>query len=104
MTVDSGEFILAIPDFSRQARKSLEESGQDGESITSGSSSSYKNDALSKKVVIKLSGNVRWLAGLVFERSIDGKQRSFDFRPHYRRRRRRCSRLGIMKSKVKGQK
>jgi Domain of unknown function (DUF2405)/RNA pol II promoter Fmp27 protein domain len=82
MTVDSGEYILAIPDFSHQARKSIEESGQDAGSIVS-SSSGYKNGALFKKVIMKLSGNVRWLAGLVFERSVDGEQRSFDFRPHY---------------------
>ncbi|KAH0538411.1 hypothetical protein FGG08_005011 [Glutinoglossum americanum] len=84
MTVDSGEYILAIPDFSHQARKSIEESGQDAESISSSSSSSsYKNGALFKKVVMKLSGNVRWLAGLVFERKVDDNQRSFDFTPHY---------------------
>ncbi|KAH0562013.1 hypothetical protein GP486_003283 [Trichoglossum hirsutum] len=83
MTVDSSEFILAIPDFSHQARRSIEESGQDDESISSGSTSSYKNGALFKKVIMKLSGNVRWLAGLVFERSIDVSQRSFDFKPHY---------------------
>jgi hypothetical protein len=82
MTVDSGEYILAIPDFSHQARKSIEESGQDSGSVVS-SSSSYKNGALFKKVIMKLSGNVRWLAGLVFERNVDGEQRSFDFRPHY---------------------
>ena len=81
MTVDSGEYILAIPDFSHQARKSAEESSQDAESIAS--SSSYKNGALFKKVIMKLSGNVRWLAGLVFERNVDGGQRSFDFKPHY---------------------
>ncbi|KAI9765746.1 MAG: hypothetical protein M1840_007180 [Geoglossum simile] len=82
MTVDSGEYILAIPDFSHQARKSIEESGQDAGSIAS-TSSSYKNGALFKKVIMKLSGNVRWLAGLVFERNVDCEQRSFDFKPHY---------------------
>ncbi|KAI9785376.1 MAG: hypothetical protein M1839_000395 [Geoglossum umbratile] len=81
MTVDSGEYILAIPDFSHQARKSVEEFGQDSRSTAS--SSSYKNGALFKKVIMKLSGNVRWLAGLVFERNVNGEQRSFDFRPHY---------------------
>jgi hypothetical protein len=81
MTVDSGEYVLAIPDFSHQARKSVEEFGQDSRSTVS--SSSYKNGALFKKVIMKLSGNVRWLAGLVFERNVNGEQRSFDFRPHY---------------------
>ena len=36
-----------------------------------------------KKVVTKLSGNVRWLAGLVFERDLDGTTRSSQFKPHY---------------------
>ncbi|KAJ4855296.1 mitochondrial protein from FMP27 domain-containing protein [Trichoderma breve] len=55
MTVDSGEYILAIPDYSMQF----------------------------KKVVMKLSGRVQWLAGLVFERAIEDGRRSFDFKPHY---------------------
>lgn len=36
-----------------------------------------------KKVIMKLSGNVRWLAGLVFERDLTEDGRSFDFVPHY---------------------
>lgn len=36
-----------------------------------------------KKVIMKLSGNVRWLAGLVFERDLTEDGRSFDFIPHY---------------------
>jgi hypothetical protein len=45
------------------------------------SSSGSEDSAIFKKVIMKLSGNVRWLAGLVFERNIDGGGRSFDFRP-----------------------
>ncbi|KAH8672643.1 mitochondrial protein from FMP27-domain-containing protein, partial [Tricladium varicosporioides] len=83
MTVDSGEYILAIPDYSHQARATEKQrSDRDDESVMS--SDSFKRGASFKKVVMKLSGNVQWLAGLMFERNIgtDGK-RSFDFEPHY---------------------
>ena len=82
MTVNSGEYVLAIPDYSHQAREASAESGQDGQSISS--TSSHKNSAIFKKVIMKLSGNVRWLAGLVFERDDDRGGRSFDFIPHYK--------------------
>ncbi|KAI9845515.1 MAG: hypothetical protein M1837_004854 [Sclerophora amabilis] len=83
MTVDSGEYVLAIPDYGHQARSTMgaENSTNDQESLSS--SSSFKNGALFKKVIMKLSGNVRWLVGLVFERNLGGGRRSFDFRPHY---------------------
>ncbi|KAI9758649.1 MAG: hypothetical protein M4579_002960 [Chaenotheca gracillima] len=83
MTVDSGEYVLAIPDYSNQARSHMEldREVEDGESLSS--TSSFKNGALFKKVIMKLSGNVRWLAGLVFERDLPGGARSFDFKPHY---------------------
>jgi hypothetical protein len=32
---------------------------------------------------MKLNGNVRWVAGLVFERNLDEGGRSFNFIPHY---------------------
>jgi hypothetical protein len=83
MTVDSGEYILAIPDFSQQARNS-ERQGRDDSSVTS--SDSFKSGASFKKVVMKLSGNVQWLAGLMFERNLENssKARSFEFEPHYK--------------------
>ena len=81
MTVDSGEYVLAIPDFSRQA---LEHSSlATAESDSTSSSSSAKNSAHFKKTIMKLSGDVRWLAGLVFERNLDHGGRSFEFLPHY---------------------
>ncbi|KAK2882494.1 hypothetical protein FQN49_000293 [Arthroderma sp. PD_2] len=77
--VTSGEYVLAIPDYNRQARYSYE-----SPSFNSGSSRGPgKGDALFKKVIMKLSGNVRWLAGLVFERNTNGTDRCFDFKPHY---------------------
>ncbi|KAI9663441.1 MAG: hypothetical protein M1829_006079 [Trizodia sp. TS-e1964] len=81
MTVDSGEYVLAIPDYSHQARQTMETPLQENGSIST--SSSLKNGALFKKVIMKLSGDVRLLAGLVFERNVNRFERSFDFRPHY---------------------
>ena len=79
MTVDSGEYVLAVPDYSQQAREPTH--AEDHESITS--ETSYKSGAIFKKVVTKLSGNVQWMAGLVFERAIENHQRSFETKPHY---------------------
>ncbi|PMD39173.1 hypothetical protein L207DRAFT_530611 [Hyaloscypha variabilis F] len=81
MTVDSGEYILAIPDYSHQARGTARHH-RDDDSISS--ADSFKRGASFKKVVMKLSGNVQWLAGLMFERNLEQKgQRSFEFEPHY---------------------
>ena len=82
MTVSSGEYVLAIPDYSHQANRAMDAVDRDGE-ISISSSSSTEENAIFKKVVMKLSGNVRWLAGLVFERNVEGGGRSFDFIPHY---------------------
>lgn len=81
MTVKSGEYVLAIPDYSHQARETISSTRQDSESISS--TSSYKSGAMFKKVIMKLSGNVRWMAGIVFERDLDQGGRSFQFVPHY---------------------
>ena len=80
MTVKSGEYVLAIPDYSSQARHSAARS-KDEDGISS--SVTQKNSAVFKKVIMKLSGNVQWLAGLVFERNSSGDNRLFDFKPHY---------------------
>ena len=81
LTVTSGEYVLAIPDYSHQAREASVAAGQDSESIHS--TSSHRNAAMFKKVIMKLSGNVRWRAGIVFERNLDQGGRSFEFTPHY---------------------
>ena len=80
MTVDSDDYVLAIPDYSHQARETSYSMGPDGESS---STSSKKNLTIFKKVIMKLSGNVQWLAGLMFERDLDQGGRSFQFSPHY---------------------
>ena len=81
MCVTSGEYVLAIPDYSHQARETSSGMGRDTDSMSSRSSN--KEGSRFKKVVMKLSGNVRWLAGLVLERNTSGGGRSFDFVPHY---------------------
>ncbi|THC90026.1 hypothetical protein EYZ11_010513 [Aspergillus tanneri] len=81
MSVTSGEYVLAIPDYSHEARYIAEATAQDLETIST--SSELKNAVHFKKVVVKLSGDVRWAAGLVFERNADESRRSFEFRPHY---------------------
>ena len=81
MTVDSDDYVLAIPDYSNQAREGL---SRDADSTSSKSSTSSKrNTTMFKKVIMKLSGNVRWVAGLVFERDVEEGGRSFKFTPHY---------------------
>ncbi|GES60060.1 mitochondrial protein from FMP27-domain-containing protein [Aspergillus terreus] len=81
MSVTSGEYVLAIPDYSHEARYMAEATAQDLESTSS--SSELKNAAHFKKVIMKLSGDVKWVAGLVFERNVDEDNRSFEFKPHY---------------------
>ena len=81
MSVTSGEYVLAIPDYSAEARWANELSTEDLE--TSSASSEQKNAAYFKKVVMKLAGDVKWAVGLVFERDLDSDSRSFSFKPHY---------------------
>ena len=82
MTVRSGEFVLAIPDYSHKANSTQEDTANlDFNSINS--SSSLKNAAVFSKVILKVSGNVKWSAGLVFERDEPGGGRSSVFKPHY---------------------
>ncbi|KAL7912186.1 mitochondrial protein from FMP27 domain-containing protein [Trichoderma velutinum] len=81
MTVDSGEYILAIPDYSMQVREAARLRDDDRSRLAE--DPLRCGPAQFKKVVMKLSGRVQWLAGLVFERAIEDGKRSFDFKPHY---------------------
>jgi len=81
MTVDSGDYVLAVPDFNHYARKATDM--VTAQAMGSSSTSNQKYEAQFKKVIMKLSGKVRWQAGLVFEREMIGDKRSFDFEPHY---------------------
>ena len=84
MKVNSGEFVLAIPDYSHQARTAAYDASRDSDSSISGDSAENKRDnAMFKKTIMKLSGDVRWVAGLVFERDLVEGGRSFNFLPHY---------------------
>ncbi|ODA82659.1 hypothetical protein RJ55_01167 [Drechmeria coniospora] len=80
MTIDSGEYILAIPDYSHLVREAARQREADDGHLMEDNA---KAGANFKKVVMKLSGKVQWMAGLMFERAIEDGRRNFDFRPHY---------------------
>ncbi|KAI9729113.1 MAG: hypothetical protein M1828_000198 [Chrysothrix sp. TS-e1954] len=81
-TVDSGDYVLAIPDFSHYARQSQDYTGS-RKPYRNSSVSSQSDGVIMKKVVMKLSGAVRWSLGMVFERNLPNGSRSFDFGKHY---------------------
>ncbi|KAG6161576.1 hypothetical protein E4U11_003323 [Claviceps purpurea] len=81
MTVDSGEYILAIPDYSQQVRDAARRREQGNGDH--GAQHSVRDAAIFKKVVMKLSGKVQWMTGLLFERAIENGERNFSFKPHY---------------------
>ena len=83
MTVDSGDYVLAVPDFSHYARQSPEMVVTQGQGGPLSNNHGRDHTQALKKVVMKLSGKVRWQAGLVFERDLEGNQRSLVFEPHY---------------------
>jgi hypothetical protein len=91
--VDSDEFILAIPDFTKEPiltdHYTDHENSFQSDRIMSHDRS---RNAVFRKIIMKLNGGVRWIAGLVFERRCSqncptcaGKKicRSFNFIPHY---------------------
>ena len=84
--VDSEDYLLAIPDFTSQV---IEDVDNVPETQSTNSTSSYENVAQFKKVIMKLSGRVRWLVGLMFEQETSNEEdwklrkRSFEFKPHY---------------------
>jgi hypothetical protein len=87
--VDSEEYLLAIPDFSSHIPEEVDiGAALDAKSILS--TDSFKNGPQFQKVIMKLSGRVRWLVGLMFEQEISAeddwklRKRSFEFKPHYK--------------------
>ncbi|KAK9335831.1 mitochondrial protein from FMP27-domain-containing protein [Lipomyces starkeyi] len=84
MMVDSEEYLLTIPDFTYYVRmnNAKYEATEDDKSTFS-AQSEYQDRATFQKIIMKLSGRVRWQAGILFERD-DGGQRFFDFIPHYK--------------------
>jgi len=84
IAVESGEYLLAVPDFNSYAQYSHDNDDNNNDDARSSySSSSQKRDARFQKVIMKLSGRVTWLAGLMFERETSDGGRSFEFKPHY---------------------
>ncbi|KAG4304727.1 hypothetical protein PORY_001780 [Pneumocystis oryctolagi] len=91
MVINSDEFLLAIPDFTQYARDLINWPNTMTfmcESVVN----TYQNNIYFQKVVMKLKGGVKWIAGLVFEQhcsdicqKCNGKYqcRTFDFKPHY---------------------
>ncbi|KAH7308143.1 mitochondrial protein from FMP27-domain-containing protein [Stachybotrys elegans] len=79
MTVDSGEYIMAIPDYSHCVRQAAMFRSDEANRIEEAA----RSGAAFKKVVMKLSGKVQWMMGLMFERAIENGVRSFNFKPHY---------------------
>lgn len=83
MKVTSGNYVLAIPDLTHYARHDPGAPEVTARPETASSTSSRRQPAVFKKTVMKLNGNVRWVVGLVFERTLDDGGRSFNFSPHY---------------------
>ena len=83
ITVNSGSYVLAIPDLSHYARQDADAMESSTHSETGSSIASHRQLATFQKTIMKLNGNVQWKAGLVFERNLDEGGRSFDFIPHY---------------------
>jgi len=86
--VDSEQFVLAVPDFTNHISEDID-IGVQPETRSIASTSSYDNFAQFTKVIMKLSGRVRWLVGLMFEQETSFeddwklRSRSFEFKPHY---------------------
>ncbi|KAH0602608.1 uncharacterized protein H6S33_008689 [Morchella sextelata] len=86
LIVDSEEYLLAVPDFTNQVRNEFDTLAPvDNKSVHS--LSTFESTAMFKKVIMKLSGKVRWMLGLMFEQEFKGAdgliKRSFEFKPHY---------------------
>lgn len=81
IAIESSEYVLAVPDYSHEVREAAR---LQNELERHAPEDKYKSEASFKKVVMKLSGKVQFLGGLIFERAIDEDGlRSFDFMPHY---------------------
>ncbi|KAG4301807.1 hypothetical protein PCK1_001783 [Pneumocystis canis] len=93
MVINSDEFLLAIPDFTRQAQILMNWPNTLISTYDDITNNIYqKNSVHFQKIIMKLKGGVKWTAGLVFEQhcndmcqKCNGKYqcRIFDFKPHY---------------------
>lgn len=81
VTVNSNDYVLAIPDFSFQEREYLSKSFDKSGGLAC--SSNFFDSTIFQKIIMKLSGRVTWTAGLLFERKKGNSGRTFQFKPHY---------------------
>jgi hypothetical protein len=91
--VDSDEFILAIPDFTKEPISTDDYTDHENSFHSSRTVSQDRSrNAVFRKVIMKLNGGVRWIAGLVFERRCppncldcegNNKCRYFNFNSHH---------------------
>lgn len=83
ITVCSDDFIMGVPDYSVQERGYLKSSINKTGGLVSRSNTD--DNIVFQKVVMKLSGRVKWTGGLLFERDVkeEPSVRTFNFRPHY---------------------
>ncbi|VVT53361.1 uncharacterized protein SAPINGB_P003535 [Magnusiomyces paraingens] len=83
-SLSSDDYLLAVPNFSLQEREYLSKyiTVQNGLVCPT----NFNESTTFQKVVMKLSGQVCWYMGMVFEREIErgtNLGRTFQFRPHY---------------------
>lgn len=81
VTVNSNDYVLAIPNFSFQESEYLAKSFDKSGGLAC--SSNFFEATVFQKVIMKLRGRVTWTAGLLFERKKGHTGRTFQFKPHY---------------------
>ena len=84
MIADSDEYILAVPNYVAMERDYFQKANTFSHALLNNTNFSEMTNF--RKVVMKLSGNVRWKVGLLFEQDrVQGriKERTSEFRPHY---------------------
>lgn len=83
-TISSDDYLLAVPNYSLQEREYLIRSTTFQNGLVS--PTNFNESTTFQKVVMKLSGQVMWYCGLLFEREIEkgtSLGRTFQFKPHY---------------------
>lgn len=83
ITFSSDDFIMAVPDYTFQEREYLSHSIDKTGGLMR--LSDLDKSTVFQKIVMKLSGRVKWTGGLLFERASqeDSSKRTFKSRPHY---------------------
>ncbi|KAA8916788.1 hypothetical protein TRICI_001086 [Trichomonascus ciferrii] len=82
LIADSEEYILAVPNYIAQEADYMRKAYVFSHAMLS--RSSFNEYTKFRKVLMKLSGKVRWVAGLLFEMDREGSlERTSEFRPHY---------------------